>query len=263
MVRAFLLSVFGGKHKLLESGVGVRPRYDDFGVVDNLESTWAAFSVEIQTTNRYFPSRQVDTSVLDAVVRSHATTFDSGLDLYRGRVVDEARALPPAEMGSPPSHKARPGRANSLGIRHLYVALEEATAIRECRAVQHNYVSLGRFRTLPQRLEFLDLVELRPENPFLINGNHLVERLSYGRYMALLGRELSKPTRTSDNQLEYIPTQYLCDFVKSMGLAGVRYRSSLASGGNNLVVFDEANIECVESYLVDVRSMSLDYVRVN
>ncbi|WP_421093997.1 RES family NAD+ phosphorylase [Pseudarthrobacter sp. CC4] len=54
-----------------------------------------------------------------------------------------------------------------------------------------------------------------------------------------LGLELSKPVRRSDNGVEYAASQYICEFVKSIGIEGIKYASSVHPGGHNLVVFNE------------------------
>ena len=58
------------------------------------------------------------------------------------------------------------------------------------------------------------------------------------QFLGELGRELSVPTRPGENQIEYVPTQYLCEFVKSLGVGGIRYKSSLRPDGWNIVLFD-------------------------
>ena len=53
------------------------------------------------------------------------------------------------------------------------------------------------------------------------------------------------PTRPNENPLEYVPTQYLCEFVKSLGVGGIRYRSSLRPEGWNIVLFDPTRAQQV------------------
>ncbi|WP_409339680.1 RES family NAD+ phosphorylase [Pseudarthrobacter oxydans] len=39
--------------------------------------------------------------------------------------------------------------------------------------------------------------------------------------------------------MEYAASQYICEFVKSIGIEGIKYASSVHPGGHNLVVFNE------------------------
>lgn len=70
--------------------------------------------------------------------------------------------------------------------------------------------------------------------------------------------EMGKITRRSDSALDYVPTQYITDFVKSIihdgkaEYAGIEYKSVMHSGGDNLALF-----ECIgtEVYGID----TIDY----
>jgi hypothetical protein len=52
-----------------------------------------------------------------------------------------------------------------------------------------------------------------------------------------LGEELTRPVLPSGAAIDYIPSQYLCEFIKNRGLDGVVYRSSV-SDGINLALFN-------------------------
>ncbi len=50
--------------------------------------------------------------------------------------------------------------------------------------------------------------------------------------------DLSKPMRRYDNEIEYIPTQFICEFIKVFtGASGIKFSSSLHPSGNNFVIF--------------------------
>ena len=61
-----------------------------------------------------------------------------------------------------------------------------------------------------------DIGQLRADLPFL-------ERL---------GEELTRPVLPSGAAIDYIPSQYLCEFIKKCGFDGVVYRSSVSDGIN-------------------------------
>jgi hypothetical protein len=58
-----------------------------------------------------------------------------------------------------------------------------------------------------------------------------------------LGHELSRPVRRSDNGVEYAASQYICEFVKSIGIEGIKYASSVHPGGQDLVLFNEEKVQ--------------------
>ncbi len=67
--------------------------------------------------------------------------------------------------------------------------------------------------------------------------------------------EIAKPVRRNDSPLEYLPTQYIAEFVKSEGYDGVEYESTLRKGGVNLALFDESLVECVNVKTREVTSV--------
>lgn len=74
-----------------------------------------------------------------------------------------------------------------------------------------------------------------------------------------ISAEIAKPLRF-ENVLDYLPTQYICDFIRSNGFDGVRYKSVMREGvGNNLAVFDEMNLQCVNVEVHDVGDISYSY----
>jgi hypothetical protein len=79
--------------------------------------------------------------------------------------------------------------------------------------------------------------------------------LKHKKYLSKLEKELSKPIRRQDSELDYLPTQYLCEFIKSIGFDGVEFRSSLNPNGYNLAIFNDDNFECVKSTLHEIKSV--------
>ena len=64
--------------------------------------------------------------------------------------------------------------------------------------------------------------------------------------------------RRYDSEIEYTPTQFICEFIKVFtGADGIRFQSSLHPSGKNLVVFEEDLMECVDVSLVKVNNVSL------
>lgn len=56
-------------------------------------------------------------------------------------------------------------------------------------------------------------------------------------FLERLGEELTRPVLPQGAVIDYVPSQYLCEFIKKCGYDGVIYRSS-ASDGINLALFD-------------------------
>jgi len=89
-----------------------------------------------------------------------------------------------------------------------------------------------------------------------------IRRVRFHRYLKALGGELRKPIHSSDQPTDYIPTQYLCELAKSIGLDGVLYSSSVdpSGHGRNLVLFDPAIATCdPEIHIASIKALSLDW----
>ncbi len=162
-------------------------------------------------------------------------------------------------MGAPPARKASAGRANPEGISCLYLADSLDTTLHETRASVYDYISVGKFKLL-QDIEVVNLAAIDKVSPFqeidisllAINQPHLKK----------IGNEISKPLRRHDSILDYLPTQYISDYIKSEGFAGIEYKSTMCKDGVNFAIFDEALLECIEIEEYDIESLSYKYNQV-
>ena len=77
-----------------------------------------------------------------------------------------------------------------------------------------------------------------------------------------IAREIAKPLRRNDSSLEYLPTQFITEFIKSKGYAGVSYTSTMGTGGTNIAVFDESLFECKSVHVVEISSIEYSYSKV-
>ncbi len=247
VVSRFLASAIGESHELLSAGTSVRLRSvaDDDG--SSAITDWAEFSTEIRARNRYFPQTVPDRRVLERVLLEHVRTVRPDIELFRARPVNGGSPPTHERMGAPPSVKASGGRANPTGIPYLYLAFSKETCVYESRAGNHAQLAIGTFK--PNRdLRILNLADIDPPDFFSVEDIGAVEeqvrRISSYRYLVALGEELSKPVRSSDLAIDYIPTQYLCELAKSLEMDGVLYSSAQHNGGRNLVLFDVDAATC-------------------
>jgi len=75
-----------------------------------------------------------------------------------------------------------------------------------------------------------------------------------------ISADLSKPHRRYDSELEYIPTQFICEFIKHLtGADGIKFSSSLDSEkGNNIVLFATDKVKCIS-----VEGIRINQVKIN
>jgi hypothetical protein len=95
--------------------------------------------------------------------------------------------------------------------------------------------------TVPAGLKLVDLRSPRHiVSPFVLTVEDEIGLLrSDIAFLERLGEELTRPVVPQGALFDYVPSQYLCEFIKKCGYAGVLYRSSV-SEGINLALFDPA-----------------------
>jgi len=224
------------------------------GSSPDFSARWESFSKEIKEKNRFFLSEKIDTDELQSIFERLAITYPVGQEFYRARISDEL--LPIEELGKPPQKNASPGRANPIGIAYLYVSNTAKTTLYETRVALHEGISIGRF-VLNEPISLVSLKNIADLGPFEImdRGFSLEEFIKFKPYLQKLEGELSRPVRKQDVHLDYLPTQFLCEFIKSLGFHAVEYKSAMTLGGFNLAIFDDTRLKCVDASHHVVKSL--------
>jgi hypothetical protein len=62
--------------------------------------------------------------------------------------------------------------------------------------------------------------------------------------------------------LDYLPSQYLCEYVKSLGYDAIEYGSSLKEGGINIAVFNDNKLEVKSTEVYEITSVNLTYQKL-
>ncbi|WP_190972810.1 RES family NAD+ phosphorylase [Bifidobacterium rousetti] len=235
------------------------------------EHDWDKFADHLKYHNRFFVSF-IDIDELARLISYTRDTCGQGTVLTRARIAKDMKGYAAgAEMGAPPQGVAGNGRINPVGISELYTTLgndDEAddTALHEIRAGMHDYVTFGKF-SLKRDITIADLSKLSEISPFDIDSGDLPMFAANLDILRGMTREISKPMRRGDNPLEYIPSQYIAELIKSLGekqggpYDGVKYASTLRSGGMNLCLFDPGAYECDKTYTKRVSEVTYSIVR--
>jgi hypothetical protein len=225
------------------------------GPVEDLELKWDMFSEEIKTLNRFFIGEKIETERLESVFERLIVNYPSGLSFYRARISDTH--LPANELGKPPKNLTAPGRANPVGIPYLYISDSKETTLYETRVALHEGITVGTFVTT-ETMNVVSLKNIAHHAPFEIldRGFALDEFILVRPYLIRLEHELSRPVRKMDIHLDYLPTQYLCEFIKSLGFDGVEYKSAMNTKGYNLAVFKDGKLKCEDSTFHHVTNLT-------
>ena len=223
---------------------------------DNILSkvgVWEDLKASVMRERRFFSSHEaLDTySAFLPQARLRRKTA-----LYRARILPKEKTnLKRSEMGCPPIELATAGRANPPGIPYLYLCREEATTYYEVRAVQLDKLCVGRF--LVQRdLSIVDF-NARISLYLAFDGNDLSEVVAGKLIVDSIRHDMSKPMRRYDSELEYIPTQMICEYCKVQGADGICFDSTLHKGGKNYVLFDSRSAKCTKLFYREVKEIDI------
>lgn len=218
------------------------------------ENSWEEFRKNLRNNQR-FHSDMLNLDVLKEILEETELNISAGTKLYRARIMKNGKKFSKKEMGAPPADIASAGRANSKGISCLYLASKKETTVKEIRAAAFDYVTIGTFR-MNRDLKVVDLSSITHNSPFYSK----VDKIKYlinEMHLRKIDGDLAKPVSSRDSELDYLPTQYISDFVKFLGYDGVKYISTFDKQTYNLALFDQSVCDMIYSriYVID----NLDY----
>ena len=260
ILKAVCEELYENSSELFNSTVGIPELYDNKYLKDHAllkNNDWDAFVEEIKTKNR-FHSKLINFDILEKYCSFIRKTYKAGSLFYRARISDRS-GYPVSEMSAPPAGRSSEGRANARGITCLYLASDIDTTLHEVRAGVFDYVSVGTFR-LKKDITVVNLRAITEISPF-VEGLECLDHAINKQHLEKINTEMSKALRRSDSTLDYVPTQYIVDFIKSIDHNGVQeydgieYNSTTNPGGYNLAIFTPALFECIAVDVYDIEKL--------
>jgi len=229
-------------------------------------SHWDDFCEELKYRNRFFPSKLPDLEDLKGLMSFYLENDSAKLPqyLYRARIEEPSTILDIRDMGKPPASKTTNGRANPIGIPYLYLASDIETAISEVRPNTGQMVAVASFTKAKNQnktnARIIDLCNPRQRaSPFEQEQADRIVALRYELdFLRHLSDELSMPVVPDTANLSYLPSQYICEFIKHMGYIGLEYRSA-AGDGINYALFDDDLFVPVEITRYRVSRVGIKY----
>lgn len=257
----FSNQVASNKVRLLETILGgslaaklYQPKWSKFHSAEH----WEELRNELISKNRYFPQSSLygritqldgaeDFSVFFKVLEQLEHIVNDDDAVYRARISDNRLQID--DMGAPPVGAATSGRANPFGISYLYMASTVDTALAEVRpfnegevyvsklVLNHNYINENYEKD--EQVIFIDLTNPRRDvSPFLFSEDEYEQLIYSLSLLEKFSTDLSKPIKPHKSDLEYLPTQFICEYIKSLKkYKGIMFNSSFGTG-INYVAFD-------------------------
>ena len=231
----------------------------------HLNSLWPLLSEYLKRERRFIIGSEElkeGIALLPEILERASLAVRADQEWFRARVgchtnsSGESIPFEKQEMGAPPPEKAYAGRANPHGIPFLYLATDETSALAEVRPWKGALVSIGAFRSL----EEMELVDLTGKHfitdPFeFADSTSLVAAIADTEFLRTLSGVLSTPIDPDRSLIDYVPSQFLTEFIRDQGYPGIVYPSAMADG-SNIVLFDEKLAICESVTLHEVKNIS-------
>lgn len=232
---------------LLSQTVGVleeMPEYrfeNDPYVIKN--NDWLHFATSLKYVNRF----HTDSLNLDNfkyfLTFTEKTIPKESMKYFRARI-NNTENIPLDRMAAPPMGTASAGRLNPQWITVLYLSDNKEATIQEVRATFNDTVYIAEFE-LERNIKVVDLRNLED---ITMSGN--IDNLKYylnRPFLVELRKEFVKAVNNDIKETEYLPLQYISEFIKSLRpegsednlFDGILYRSVANKAASNLVLFDE------------------------
>ena len=259
--------------ELFEEVVGLDEGYDfAYREKHSLLKThsWDEFKNHLITCNRYHTSH-FNTDIFKHFCWVISKKYKAGTKLYRGRI-SNSLGYSIAEMGHPKPEYSKAGRANAAGVKCLYLASDVETVIREVRAGKGDYITIATFE-LQKDVWIVDLKRINQISPFALDDTTpLVDYAINKKFLQKINMEMAKIVCKSDTVLDYVPTQYICDFIKTIQrkssnedmihFSGVEYNSTLSKSGYNIAIFEPELFKGINTSLHQVTSLEYQFQKI-
>lgn len=226
---------------------------------------WFILKEQLKWERRYFTNINYLTDDLgwDSFFESKVVIKD-GNTFYRARLHKNAdeNIFDNVQMFCPPREMSSGGRANPIGIPYLYLSDNEDTILYEIRASYLDEISVATF-TKDENIEEDIIISDFTETSTLYHPNGVNKRIKSTLLKNIISRDLSKPMRRYDSELDYISTQFICEFIKIFtNVHGIKFRSSLHTVGNNLVIFNQKIMQCTSVKKVRISKVNIKSMKI-
>lgn len=255
LIRAFCNIAFEDKNRDCNAKVRIPRQFaEKYGIFSG--HSWDEFSTVIKTQNRFY-NGFFRADQFASFLTYSISKYRKGSTFYRARICSDKKGYNIYEMGAPPPGRRKAGRVNPEGIGVLYLTSDRETTLNEVRASTFDFVSIGAFQ-LRRDINVVNIASLSNISPVLYSSG--LESLAANiKVFSAIAKEIAKPLRRNDSPLEYLPTQYITEFIKSSGYAGVEYASTMGTGGSNIAVFDESLFKCLSVDNVEIKKIKYFY----
>ena len=277
LIESICKEYFNGHQDLLNQKIVLIKKLDSeyvkqHSILKNM--SWSEFRKQLKEENRYHPSN-INIDVLKSLFSYIESDYEpNSLSLYRARKSHNGETIDKRNMGAPKPGKSGEGRINAKGVACLYLATDAKTCIKEIRAGVFDVVCIGKFE-LNSPIKLVNLSKINKISPFKVPyGNNAafdIAEIDINRsFLEEISENIRTPQASSDDPLDYIATQYISDYIKSITdnnnlkiYDGSEFASTHSQTERNIVLFetslDSCKCECIN--VVKYYISSVEYHR--
>ncbi|MEA1879588.1 MAG: RES family NAD+ phosphorylase [Campylobacterota bacterium] len=260
-------------------------RHDSFGDINDLEwlplymvqednFDWTDFSKKVKHSLRFFDTkdfnRKEELQKLDSFLKKCCVDNVERV-VFRSRGIakkdkESINDKPNEKLGKAPSHLAKHNRFSPSGISYIYCASDENTAIYEAFDESKEVYAVAQFE-LKEQLSLLDFRKNNVKENIRKYINPYSDKFESAIFCASkvleeFIQDIQKPISHNDKALEYLPTQVLAEYIRSLDYEGFIFDSSKKEDGYNIVLFEEQwrykehkfKIVSQSSFILDISS---------
>jgi hypothetical protein len=244
---------------------------------------YRVFADSVKHDRRFIYDRRVN-QFLDVVAETSSTrmeTLKAGSKLWRAQLGsrwDVRDKGTPEEMEveipyfedrmKPLPSLVTDGRANPRGIAYLYLADSETTAGSELRPWLGTSISMSSF-LVHRDLQIADCTSDKKRWPFKGFNVEMTGTVPWPpeEYESVVWGDIADAMSTPHNpehvNLNYVPTQVISERLRHAGADGIAYRSLLAPGGTNFVLFDIQDADPINFILFEAEKVSYHFSQLD
>ena len=224
---------------------------------------WENFCYEIQHRNRFTVAETTEGRILrkcfnDIKERDYSMKSYNDMEFFRARKGDWKTGIcnerMNKEFNKAPEDIVSDGRGNAKGISYLYVATDEDTAISEIRPMVGDVITIATVKIPADSLKRIFSFEMLEQYEIHMS-NQLIKDTVAKNLMYIINREMSKKI---DNSLDYLPLQFIIEYLKVLGYSSFAFKSS-RSTGFNYIFFPETKIEVLNTKVIEVYDIGYTY----
>lgn len=205
---------------------------------------------------RYYKMMPSDTILYRARMAVLNTCYNKGVRIDNSLITHGFNELNSREA---PIGISSEGRNNINGVSYLYLADSPQTACAEIKSQLKSLISVAQFKLVKN----ISIFDLANDVTFDKTDNNK-ENIALNHFFTKIMFSFMKPVGTKDKDI-YKVTQFISEYFRKNGIAGISYRSSYNDNGINYTFFHSSNnfIRFIDSSLFVHKSSIEVFVDLN